>query len=78
MNDSLKDRVRQAIATHVAPALTMDDSEIELVDVSDGIAQVRFHGACGSCPSSVMTLIMSIEQELRRHVPEVEFVEAVP
>ena len=74
---TLKDRVAQAIAEHVAPALEMDGSEIEVVDVSDGIAQVRLHGACGSCPGSIMTLIMGMEQELRRHVPEVEFLQAV-
>jgi Fe-S cluster biogenesis protein NfuA len=30
------------------------------------------------CPSSVMTVIMGIEQELRKHVPEVAYLEAVP
>jgi Fe-S cluster biogenesis protein NfuA len=74
---NLKDRVAQAIAEHVAPALEMDGSAIEVLDVSDGIAQVRLHGACGSCPGSVVTLIMGMEQELRRHVPEVQYVEAV-
>jgi len=53
----------------------MDGSEIEVLDVSDGIARLRLHGTCVSCPSSVMSVVMGIEQELRRHVPEVEFVE---
>ena len=50
----------------------------KVVDVSDGIAQVRFTGACASCPSTIMTLIMGVEQELRARVPEVQFLEAVP
>jgi Fe-S cluster biogenesis protein NfuA len=72
---SLKDKVAQALTEHVAPALELDRSEIEVLDVADGIARLRLHGTCGSCPSSVMTLIMGMEQELRRYVPEVEFVE---
>jgi Fe-S cluster biogenesis protein NfuA len=75
MAQSLKERVAQAMTEHVAPALEVDGSEIEVIDVTDGIARLRLHGTCASCPSSVMTLIMGLEQELRRHVPEVEFVE---
>jgi Fe-S cluster biogenesis protein NfuA len=33
---------------------------------------------CSNCPSSIMAAVMGIEQELRRHVPEVEYLEAVP
>ena len=40
--------------------------------------QVRLHGACGNCPSSIYATIMGIEEELRRRVPEVEYLEAVP
>ena len=43
-----------------------------------GVVQVRLSGACASCPSSVMTLLMGLEHELRQRVPEVEYLEAVP
>jgi Fe-S cluster biogenesis protein NfuA len=72
---SLKDRVIRAMAEQVAPALEMDPTQIEVAGVEDRIIQIRLHGGCGSCPSSIMTIVMGIEQELRRHVPEVEFVE---
>ena len=77
-NDNLKTRVAQVLAAEVAPALQMDGAGIEVLDVQEGVARVRFHGACGGCPSTIMALIMGIEQELRKHVPEVEYLEAVP
>jgi Fe-S cluster biogenesis protein NfuA len=74
----LKQRVARVVAEQVAPALQMDGAGIEIVDVDGGVVRVRLHGACGSCPSSVYATIMGIEEELRRRVPEVEHLEAVP
>jgi Fe-S cluster biogenesis protein NfuA len=77
-DQDLKTRVADLIRAQVAPALAMDVTGIEVVNVSGGIAQVRFSGACASCPSTVMTLIMGLEQELRARFPEIEFLEALP
>lgn len=74
----LKQRVQQVLAEEVAPALAMDGAAIEVVDVSDGVVQVRLGGVCSGCPSSIMAAIMGIEQELRQRIPEVEYLEAVP
>jgi len=48
-----------------------------VVAVEDGIASVRLAGVCASCPSSLMTVVTGMEAELRKHVPEVEMIEAV-
>jgi Fe-S cluster biogenesis protein NfuA len=77
-SESLKQRIADALARNVAPALDMDGTQLEVLDVADGIARIRLGGACGNCPSSIMAAVMGIEQELRKHVPEVEFIEAVP
>lgn len=74
----LKARVAQVLAEQVGPALAMDGTAIEVLDVSNGVAQVRLGGVCSGCPSTIMTVIMGIEEELRKHVPEVEYLEAVP
>jgi Fe-S cluster biogenesis protein NfuA len=74
----LKDRVARVLATEVGPALQMDGTLIEVLDVTDGIARLRLGGVCGGCPSTIMVIIHGIEQELRRRVPGVEYVEAVP
>jgi Fe-S cluster biogenesis protein NfuA len=75
---SLKERVAQALAEQVGPALALDGAAIEVLDVSNGCAQVRLGGVCSGCPSTLMTVIMGIEEELRKHVPEVDYLEAVP
>jgi len=74
----LKQRVIQILAEKVGPALDMDGTQLEVLDVTDGVARLRLGGVCGSCPSSIMTVVMGIEEELRRHIPEVAYIEAVP
>jgi Fe-S cluster biogenesis protein NfuA len=71
-------RVAQILAEEVGPALALDGAAIEVIEVVDGVARLRLHNACVGCPGSVMTILMGLEQELRRRVPEVEYVEAVP
>jgi Fe-S cluster biogenesis protein NfuA len=78
MAAELKIRVQQVLAEQVGPALAMDGAAIEVLDVTGGVVQVRLGGVCSGCPSTLMMVIMGIEQELRKHVPEVEYLEAVP
>jgi Fe-S cluster biogenesis protein NfuA len=73
----LKDRVAQVLAEEIGPALDLDVGGIEVVGVDAGVVQVRL-GACAGCPSTVMTIIMGLEQELRQRIPEIEYLEAVP
>ncbi len=75
---SLHDRVAQALAREVGPALAMDGTRIEVVGIEDGVARLRLSGICGACPGSVMAVVHGIEEELRRHVPEIAYIEAVP
>lgn len=75
---TLRDRVSDALKLHAAPALELDGSAIEVVEVADGIASVRLTGACSGCPATIMTILTGLEAELKKHVPEVEFLEAVP
>lgn len=74
---TLKDRVAHAL-TAAAPALGLDPAGIEVVAVADGIASVRLSGACAACPASIPAILTGLEAEVRRHVPGVEFLEAVP
>jgi Fe-S cluster biogenesis protein NfuA len=74
----LKTRVERVLAEEVGPALALDGAAIEVLDITAGVVQVRLGGVCSGCPSTLMTVIMGIEQELRKHVPEVEYLEAVP
>jgi len=74
----LKSRVERVLAQQIGPALQIDGTAIEVLEVRDGIARVRLNGVCSSCPSTLMMVINGIEQELRSHLPEVEYLEALP
>jgi Fe-S cluster biogenesis protein NfuA len=56
------------------PFLQRDGGDVELVDVEDGIVKLKLMGACGSCPSSTITLKAGIERAL---VEEVEGINEV-
>ena len=73
----VRERV-QSVINLIRPAVQADGGDIELVDVtSEGVVQIRFHGACHGCPSSTMTLHMGIERNLREKVPEITQVVSV-
>lgn len=73
--DDLRTKVENLIREEIAPALQMDGTSIAVTHIEDGIAFLNLGGICGSCASSVMAVLMGIEQELRAKVPEIEFVE---
>ncbi len=77
-NEGLKERAAKVLAEEVAPALETDATTIELLDVADGVARVRLGGVCSGSPTTLMAVIHGIEEELRRRVPEIEYLEAVP
>lgn len=54
------------------PFLQRDGGDVELVDVEDGIIKLRLMGACGSCPSSTITLKAGIERALLEEVDGVQ------
>ncbi len=78
VSEALKRKIAKVLVEEVGPALHMDGTGIEVLDFIDGVVRVRLRGVCGGCPGSVMAVVMGIEQELRRHVAEVEYLEAVP
>ena len=67
----------QEVLEQIRPALQADGGDVELVDVADGVVNVRLTGACSGCPMSTMTLKMGIEQLLKEKVPEIKEVVAV-
>ena len=61
----MKEKIEEALK-HIRPALQADGGDIELVDVQGGVVKVRLKGACGSCPSALMTLKYGVEERLKR------------
>jgi Fe-S cluster biogenesis protein NfuA len=74
----LKSKVQEVLVREGGPALEMDGTQLEVLDVENGCARIRLGGVCGNCPSSIIAAVMTLEDLLRKHVPEVEYVEAAP
>jgi Fe-S cluster biogenesis protein NfuA len=70
----MKEEVENALK-HIRPALQADGGDIELIDVQDGVVKVRLRGACGSCPSALMTLKYGVEGRLKEQIPGIKSVE---
>ncbi len=67
----------ETVLDELRPYLMSDGGNVELVDIDGPIVKLRLQGACGSCPSSTMTLRMGIERRLRDAIPEIAEVEQV-
>lgn len=59
------------------PYLMADGGNVELVEIDGPVVKLRLQGACGSCPSSAMTLRMGIERRLKEIIPEIAEIEQV-
>lgn len=73
----MREKVEKALE-ELRPNLQADGGNIELVDVNDGVVQVRLTGACAGCPMSQMTLQWGVTQLLKKKIPEIKEVQAVP
>ena len=65
----------ETVLDELRPYLMADGGNVELVEIEGPIVKLRLQGACGSCPSSTMTLKMGIERRLREKIPEIAEVE---
>jgi Fe-S cluster biogenesis protein NfuA len=67
----------ETVLDEMRPYLMADGGNVELVELDGPVVKLRLQGACGSCPSSSMTLRMGIERRLREFIPEIAEVEQV-
>ncbi|CAI0555858.1 unnamed protein product [Linum tenue] len=54
-----------------------DGGNVALHEIDGLVVVLKLQGACGSCPSSAMTLQMGIETRLRDKIPEIMAVEQI-
>ncbi len=75
--EELVQKVKNVI-DQVRPYLEADGGSISFVDLTDdNVVNVELHGACKSCPMSLMTLKNGVEQAMIKAIPEIKSVEAV-
>lgn len=67
----------ETVLDELRPYLMADGGNVELVELDGPTVKLRLQGACGSCPSSAMTLKMGIERRLMERIPEIAEVEQV-
>lgn len=74
---AIVERIAKVISL-IRPAVQADGGDVEFVGLTpDNFVQIRMHGACVGCPSSMVTLQTGIERNLREHVPEVRGIQTV-
>jgi NifU-like protein len=69
--------IEQTLEREIKPALNKDGGDIELIDVSGNIVQVRLRGTCATCKKSQITLKNYVEAKLRELVTPELVVEEV-
>ncbi|HYW21052.1 MULTISPECIES: NifU family protein [unclassified Nodularia (in: cyanobacteria)] len=67
----------ETVLDEMRPYLMSDGGNVELVELDGPIVKLRLQGACGSCPSSAMTLRMGIERRLKELIPEIAEIEQI-
>ncbi|GLJ11306.1 hypothetical protein SUGI_0151580 [Cryptomeria japonica] len=67
----------EVVLDEVRPYLMSDGGNVKLHSIDGSVVKLQLQGACGSCPSSVMTMKMGIERRLMEKIPEIVAVEEV-
>lgn len=68
-------RINEILDERVRPYLAADGGYLEILGLNDHTLNIRYQGACGSCPSSLSGTLMAIEGMLKQEVdPELEVI----
>ena len=68
-------RINEILDEKVRPALMGDGGYVEIIGLKEHTLNIRYQGACGSCPSSLSGTLMAIEGMLKQEVdPDIEVV----
>jgi Fe-S cluster biogenesis protein NfuA len=76
LDDPIEQQIAELLRTRIAPRVAQDGGSITLLSYRDGVARVQMSGACGGCPSALMTLKRGVETTLKHYIPELQRVEA--
>ncbi|CAH9058701.1 unnamed protein product [Cuscuta europaea] len=68
----------ETVLDEIRPYLIADGGNVALHEIDGNVVKLKMQGACGSCPSSVVTMKMGIERRLMEKIPEIFAVESIP
>ncbi|HAQ41083.1 MAG TPA: NifU family protein [Clostridiales bacterium] len=67
----MKDKIELTLDKYVRPKLSEHYGNVEVISYENNILKIKLLGQCGNCPSAKMTVENVIEEELKKHVPEI-------
>lgn len=62
----------EMVLDEMRPYLISDGGNVSIAEIDGATVRLQLEGACGSCPSSTMTMKMGLERRLRERIPEIE------
>ena len=69
----------EKVLDEMRPYLQSDGGNVRLAEIDGPIVRLELQGACGTCPSSSMTMKMGLERRLKERRPEItEVVQSIP
>lgn len=75
VNGAVVEHIKSVLNHSIRPLLRAHNGDMELLSFRDGVALMRYHGACASCPSAELSTKVMVEEVLTQEVSEVSSVE---
>jgi Fe-S cluster biogenesis protein NfuA len=74
-DDPIVREIDALLDERIRPYLASDGGWLEIMGLNDKTLQIRYQGACGSCPSSLTGTLMAIENMIKEEIdPDIEVV----
>lgn len=75
MDDPVVREIDALIDERIRPYLASDGGWLEIIGLENKTLQIRYQGACGSCPSSLTGTLMAIENMIKDEIdPDIEVI----
>ena len=75
VDDPVVREIEALLDDRIRPYLAGDGGWLEIIGLNDKTLQIRYQGACGSCPSSLTGTLMAIENMIREEIdPDIEVI----
>mmetsp|Transcript_15968 Transcript_15968/g.14444 ORF Transcript_15968/g.14444 Transcript_15968/m.14444 type:complete len:237 (+) Transcript_15968:84-794(+) len=69
----------EKVLDEMRPYLKSDGGNVKLTEIDGPVVKLELEGACGTCPSSSMTMKMGLERKLKERIPEIaEVIQVLP
>ena len=61
----------EEVLEELRPNIQMDGGDVQFVSYQEGVVSLKLQGACATCPMSLYTLKLGIEERLKEFIPEI-------